>query len=116
MVIRTSLPQCKVSFHNFHPPSVVDDDEDNGNEGNDEDGHNDGSSRRGGGVGGGGGERSQLNHPVDQLQPAVDPHGADAAEGKVAGVEVVGTLAGGADGLCEAGLVDVPKRAEQLAS
>ena len=116
MVTRTSLPQCKISLHNFHPPSVVDDDEDNGNEGDDEDGHNDGSSRRGGGVGGGGGERSQLDHPVDQLESAVDPLGADAAEGKVAGVEVVGTLAGGADGLCEAGLVDVPKRAEQLAS
>ena len=99
-VIRT-LPQCKVSFHNFHSSPIVDDDEDDGNKGNDEDGDNDRSSGGGGGVGGSGGERSQLDHPVDQLEPAVDPLRADAAEGEVAGVEVVGALAGGADGLGE---------------
>ena len=82
MVLRTSLPQCKISLHNFHPPSVVDDDEDNGNESDDEDGHNDGSSRRGGGVGGGGGQRSQLDHPVYQLESAVDPKSEGYVEGK----------------------------------
>ena len=116
LIERTSLPQCKVSLHNFHPPSVVDDDEDNSNKGNDKDGDNDRSSGGGGGVGGRGGERSQLDHTVDQLQPTVDPRRADAAEGEVAGVEVVGTLAGGADGVGETSVVDETKRAEQLAS
>ena len=52
----------------------------------------------------------------DHLQAAVDALRADAAKGEVAGVEVVGTLAGGAERLGETGVVDVTKRAEQLAS